>query len=110
MNTPPPLPKGSPPPIPQASVPTKPKDRLTAAGVVLMLATIIATAAGGIFCAFWLFPRVLPGGRYPVLLLAVPIVGCGVAVGAGGTWLCKLLRIAITVPIDKNSDNENRVA
>lgn len=56
---------------------------------------VAATAAGGIFCAFWLFPRVLPRAHYPILLLAVPIVGCGVAVAAGGTWLFKRLGIAV---------------
>lgn len=110
MSNPPPLPKNSPPPLPQGADPSKPKERFTLPGIVLVLATIVGTAAGGVYCAFWLFPRILPGGHYPVLLLAVPIVGCGVAVMAVGGGVYKLLGIKVTVPIDEKPNDKDRAA
>ncbi len=103
MNLPPILSGSSQPTELQAPAQTKAKDKLTLAGILLSVVTIAATVAGGIFCVFWLFPRMLPGGRYPIWLLAVPIVGCGCVVAFGGSWLCKLLGIQLTIPIDEKS-------
>lgn len=67
-----------------------------------MLVTVVATVVGSIFCAFWLFPRILPDIKYPVWMLAIPIVGIGVGTAALGQWLFKLLGIKIYVPVERS--------
>jgi hypothetical protein len=64
--------------------------------------TIPTTIASAWFFPFWLFPRVLPEAHYPVALLAIPIVVCGIAPWLFVAWLLKLCGIRTTKePIEK---------
>ena len=101
MNTPPPIPRSGPPPLRSAPPPLpkpKPLEKTTFAGGILFLAIIAATIFGAWFCVFWLYPRVLPPGVYPRILLILPILAFGIIVAAVGSWLYKKLGIAISKP------------
>jgi uncharacterized membrane protein YfcA len=100
MNKPPPK---VPPRLDEIGKP-RPKNKLTGAGILLALATVGTTIAAAVFSPFWLYPRILPSGHYPRLLLAMPIVLCGVVVAAIGSWICKKLGIPVTEEIKDDSD------
>lgn len=85
------LPKDIPPQI--QPPPPRPPGKLTRAGVVLVCSTVLATIGAALLFPFWVYPRFLPPGAYPRLLLALPVIFSGVAVAAIGSWLLKKLRI-----------------
>jgi hypothetical protein len=97
MEKPPPIPSGEIPPRIEMR-PVRPRRKLTGAGVALAVITVLVTIGSALFFPFWVYPRFLPPGVYPRLLLALPIVFCGVAVAIGGTWVLKKLNIPQTKP------------
>lgn len=78
-------------------------------GIVVLLITILTTVAAAVAFVFNIFPQILPAGRYPILLLAVPIVGSGLVVGGTLAGICKLLGIALSVPVQNKKQNETSV-
>ncbi len=99
MEKPPPLPPNDkPPPIPDN--PVRPRTSFTGAGLALAVVTVLVTIGAALLFPFWVYPRFLPPGAYPRLLLALPIILCGVVVAGVGAWLLEKLGIAITTPDD----------
>jgi hypothetical protein len=109
MSNPPPIPTSPPPSLPR-SVQAKPKERFTLAGTVLLLVTIAAAVFSAVFCLFWLFPRIMPEGGYPRILLAIPIIGSGVIVFGAGSWVLNKLGIQVSVPIAEKPSGGDRTA
>jgi hypothetical protein len=78
--------------------------------MIVLFVTVLATAGAGIVFVFDIFPEILPRGHYPVLLLAVPIVGTGLVVGVILTGICKLFGLAISVPVQPKKQDETDAA
>jgi hypothetical protein len=79
----------------------------TFAGGLLACLTLILTLAFAWFVPFWLFPRILPPGTaYPVLVLAIAVIGFGAAFFAGAAWIMDRIGLPATKPPKNIADDK----
>ena len=66
----------------------------TGAGCLVVVLAVVFTFTAGLYFAMWLY-KVLPAGRYPAILLAIPVVLSGILFFAVASTVCRRLGIPL---------------